>query len=155
MQNLWKASGFLNLVFDIFAIFNLSKYMPRINYSMYIASIYVMDFIILLIILDVLFVSYSFSKKKFSIMWPLDLLRSVASLFVTVFFLPITETLLSIVQCESDSNGNLVLNYFPDVICWQGWHLVHALIASLFTLIFVIFSCIVSLMFFEPMMSAD
>lgn len=85
------------MIFEFFNIFNLSNYMPRINYSMYIASIYFMDIIILMIILDVLYVSYSFSKKKFSMTWPLDLLKSVASLFVTVFFLPITETLLSIV----------------------------------------------------------
>ncbi len=93
----WKATGFLNIIFDIFAIFDPSKYMPRINYTTYIMGLYILDLVILLIIIDIMFVSYSFSRKKFSAMWPLAVLRSVASTFVTVLFLPITETLISIV----------------------------------------------------------
>ena len=46
---------------------------------------------ILMLMLDVVYVSYSFSKKKFTMMWPLDILKSVASLLVTVLFIPITE----------------------------------------------------------------
>jgi len=84
----------------------MQKYMPRINYFGFVASIYALDVVILLVILDILYVSYSFQRKKFTVFWPLDLLRSgnflfyfivVASLLVTVFFLPITETLISIV----------------------------------------------------------
>ena len=51
--------------------------------------------------LDILYVSYSFSRKKFAYTWPLDLLKSLVGLLVTVFFLPITETLISIVECSS------------------------------------------------------
>lgn len=52
---------------------------------------------ILLIIVDIMYVSYSFSRNRFVVMWPLYILRSIASLVVTVLFLPITETLTAII----------------------------------------------------------
>lgn len=76
--------------------------MPKINYFTYIISVYTMLFIILLIVLDILYVSYSFSRKRFAIMWPLYVLRSVTSLVVTVLFLPITETLIGVIDCYTD-----------------------------------------------------
>lgn len=56
--------------------------MPRINYETYIATIYVFNFIILAVFLDIGLVAYFFSKKRFSITWPLDLLKSGKYLFI-------------------------------------------------------------------------
>lgn len=49
--------------------------MPRINYNTYIIGVYFLVFLILLIILDIVYVSFSFSQKKFSITWPLKILN--------------------------------------------------------------------------------
>lgn len=92
----WKADQFITFVIDFFNYFQLQTYAPSINYGTYIISVYLMNFLVLLVILDILYVSYSFSQKRFSATWPLEILRSVASLLVTVFFLPITEVLLII-----------------------------------------------------------
>lgn len=91
-----------------------------ISYTNFIVSVYLMNLLILLIVLDILYVSYSFSRKRFAIMWPLQILRSIAAFVVTVLFLPITETLLIVIQCATatDGSGNFVLYYFPNVICW-------------------------------------
>ena len=81
-----------------------------------------MNFLILLIVVDIVYVSYSFSRKRFAIMWPLQILRSVASFVITVLFLPITETLLIVIQCTTLSppspNGLNVLYYYPNYVCW-------------------------------------
>jgi hypothetical protein len=50
--------------------------MPRINYVTFVMSIYFLDFLVLLIIIDIAYVSYSFSQKKFAVTWPLDVLKS-------------------------------------------------------------------------------
>lgn len=90
-----------------------------ISYLNFIISVYFMDFLILLILLDIIYVGYSFSRKRFAAMWPLQILRSVAAFVVTVLFLPITETLLVVIQCATDPvSGNFVLYYFPNVVCW-------------------------------------
>ena len=56
-------------------------------------------------VLDILYVSYSFSRKRFTHMWPLYILRSVTSIAVTVGFLPITESLSNIMNCLTNSDG--------------------------------------------------
>lgn len=119
VKDIWKATGFLEFIFEFFNKFDPTNYVPRINYTTYIIGLYLLDMIILLIFIDILYVSYSFSKKKFSLMWPLTILRSVTSYFVTVLFLPITETLISILQCTTNQNGELVLEYFENVLCWK------------------------------------
>ncbi|KAL4460692.1 hypothetical protein ABPG72_017168 [Tetrahymena utriculariae] len=153
LKHIWKASTFLDIIFSIFDLFNIQNYMPSINFYTYLAGVYLLVFVILLIILDILYVSYSFSQKKFSITWPLKVLNQVTSYFVTVFFLPITETLVSLLECQEE-NGHLVLANFNDQVCWQGWILFHQIICSLFNLIFVIISSIVALTFFEPRMTS-
>lgn len=65
----------------------------------------------MLIILDIIYVSYSFSQKRFRFLWPLFVLRSVTSLVVTVLFLPITETLTSVLSCSVDpETGKYVID---------------------------------------------
>jgi hypothetical protein len=40
------------------------------------------------------------------------------------------------------------MSSYPLVVCWQGWHLFHALIALLFITLFVIISTVVALALF-------
>jgi hypothetical protein len=44
---------------------------------------------------------------------------------------------------------------FPDIPCWQGWHLFHAAVTLLFSSIFVFISSIVALAMFEPRMTTN
>jgi hypothetical protein len=59
----------------------------NVQFSYYLVVFYGCITAIILLILDIIYVSYSFSKKKFTVLWPLFILRNVASLFVTVLFL--------------------------------------------------------------------
>ena len=78
-----------------------------ISWNLYLISFYTCILAIVLTVLDIIYVSYSFNRKKFTVMWPLHVLRNVVTLSVTVFFLPITEFLISMVECEQQ-NGELV-----------------------------------------------
>lgn len=133
---------------------SISNYLPSINYLTFIISVYFLLLVILLMILDIIYVSYSFSRKRFAVMWPLHVLRRGVSLVVTVFFLPITETLISLITCSTNENGEYAMELFPDVVCWQGWHILHSILACLFNLIFTIICSIVAYAFFEPRMGS-
>ena len=122
------------------------------EFPVFLFILYSLVFIILLILVDIVYVSYSFTKKKFKFTFPLVVLSQVVPLFVTVLFLPITETLLIVVQC-SEINGQWRMFSFPDVVCWEGWHLFHTSITLIFTTLFVIISSIVALALFEPRMT--
>lgn len=126
------------------------SYLPGISFDTFLIVLYLLIFLIILVLVDIIYVSYSFSKKRFRFTWPLIILAKLVPLFVTVFFVPITETLLSVVQCGASSNGEKyqVMKSFPDIICWQGWHLFHAAITLLFTSLFVFISTIVALALF-------
>jgi len=86
----WKASEFLELVIAFMNKLNISKHFKvEINYVYYLVYFYATIFLVLLLIIDIIYVTYCFQIKKFSFTWPLYLLRNFTGLFVTVFFLPI------------------------------------------------------------------
>jgi hypothetical protein len=118
--------------------------------------VYALVLLIILVLIDIIYVSYSFSKKKFRFTWPLVLLAQIVPLFVTIFFLPITETLISVVRCGTHESGDYqYMISFPDVICWEGWHLFHAAVTLLFSSLFVFISSVVALALFEPRMTTN
>ena len=52
---------------------------------------------VVLLMVNIAYVAYSFKIKKFAYMWPLLLLRNIAQLLVTVFFLAITDVLIIVI----------------------------------------------------------
>lgn len=148
----WNGGDSLQSLSNFFRKFNVSSYLPNAPFAAFLVILYFLIFIILLIVIDIIYVSYSFTKKKFKFTFPLVILAQVVPLFVTVLFLPISETLLNVVQCEVQGGVWIMVN-FPEVRCWEGWHLFHTTITLLFTTLFVIISSIVALALFEPRMT--
>lgn len=72
-----------------------------VNFSSFLIMLYLLISLIALVIIDIIYVAYSFSKKKFSSTWPLVVMAKVVPLIVTVFFLSIMETLISVVSCNT------------------------------------------------------
>ena len=103
---IWNGGTTLDNVTVLFGKLDINTYLPGINYGTFLIMVYFLILLIILVILDIIYVSYSFSKKKFRFTWPLILLAQIVPLFVTVLFLPITETLFSVVQCEASKDGN-------------------------------------------------
>lgn len=67
---------------------------------MFLAAFYFFIFLIFVIILDIVYVSISFNRKKFTSIWPLLFLRNFVNIAVTFLFLFIIETLLSMINCN-------------------------------------------------------
>ena len=44
---------------------------------------------------------------------------------------------------------------FPNIVCWQSWHLFHAAVTLLFVSIFVFICCVVALALFQPRMTTN
>ena len=145
----WNGGETLTNISSIFSKLNIMSYLPGVSFNTFLVMLYGLILLIILVLIDIIYVSYSFSKKRFRFTWPLVILAKLVPLFVTIFFLPITETLLSVVRCVSNENTDYqVMQSFPDVICWKGWHLFHASITLLFTSLFVFISSIVALALF-------
>jgi hypothetical protein len=59
-----------------------------------------------LLLIDAVFVAYSFSNQKFIVIWPLRVLRSVTSAMITIFFIPVFA-LFILVAVKSDWTSSL------------------------------------------------
>ncbi len=112
--------------------------------------------LIALFVADILYVAYSFSKKRFQALWPLELLAVVAPRMVTILFLPITETLIEVASCELLPGGQAyAMQSYPEVPCWQGWHVLHATVAVLSACVFAVVCSVVALTLYEPRIRKD
>jgi hypothetical protein len=154
----WNGGETLNNIFNFLTgILNIDNLFPGINYNAFLALLYLIIFMIVLVILDIAYVSYSFNKKKFRFTLPLVLLAQIVPLFVTILFIPVTEFLLNIINCSpSETDPDVqVLQYFPTVVCFEGSHLIHVSITMFFTSIFVFISTVVAMALFEPRMTAN
>src|SRR3569833_4362844 len=88
MEFPWKSDAVLKYLQTFLLFFQLPNWLGKLDLTTYLVIFYICIFIVCLVILDIFYVSYSFSRKKFSFVWPLQALRSVCGLFVTVLFLP-------------------------------------------------------------------
>jgi hypothetical protein len=154
----WNGGETLNNIFNLLsAVLSINTLMPGINYTAFLIFLYLVIFSIVLIIIDIVYVSYSFTKKKFRFTLPLVLLAQIVPLFVTFLFIPVFEILLNIINCNpsEDDPSVQVLAFFPTVQCFRGTHMIHASITLFFTTIFVFISTVVAMTLFEPRMTAN
>ena len=158
IYSVWKASQLLNVIFNVFNFFQLQTYFgSAFTYTNYVIAFYLVVTVIILVFINITYVSYAFSKKRVSAIWPVIVLRSVASLVFTLFFLPITELLIGMLQCQSasDGSGMYVLANYESVECFKGSHIIHATVAIIITVLFAIVGFVVVLACFEVRMLTE
>lgn len=157
INHLWNSTDLFQSVLRIFAFFDMSKfYGGVITWKVYVFFFYILIFTILFIIVDIIYVSYSFKRKKFTAIWPLMILRNFVNLAVTILFLFITETLISMIQCPWNDTLQAYQHInFPNVQCFVGFHLFHTIVSVLFNIIFVLISLIVALNYYESRISSQ
>lgn len=116
---------------------------------MYIIIFYVGLAVVCFAALDIIYVSYSYSKKKFALIWPLQALRALASLFVTILYLPLLDYFFSVLSCVNDRSGKLVHSIFTEIACWQDMYILHAVLAIVISILFLAISLTISITYFE------
>ena len=97
----WSSGDTMDSIRGIVDKISVSAYIPGIEFDTFLILLYTLIFLIITVILDIIYVAYSFSKKKFKFTWPLVYLAKIVPLIVTVMFLPIMETLLEVVNCSA------------------------------------------------------
>lgn len=153
---LWNATDLFNSILVFITFFNITQYFGDIiTWNIFLLMFYGYVAIIFVIIVDIIYVSISFNRKQFTSLWPLIFLRNFVNMAVTFLFLPISESLLSMIDCQFNVNAQqYVHSSYPDVICYVGTHLIHTIFSIGFTAVFVIISLIVAINYFETRMSS-
>jgi hypothetical protein len=145
----WNSEKVVKVLHSIVNYFNIVTYLDSTSYDLYVTFFYIGIAILGFAIVNVVYVNYAFSRKKFSFNWPIMILKYIATLFVTILYLPFLDYFISIVACVKDNYGNTVHSYFSEVTCWSGMHILHAVFAIIGSLIFFCMSIVISLTFFE------
>jgi hypothetical protein len=98
VRPIWNSSSVFAGIISIITFFNIGdQFGTFMTETVFLIQFYFLVVLILLIMLDIIYVSISFKRKKFNAIWPLTLLRNFVNIAVTVLFQPIVETLLEIV----------------------------------------------------------
>ena len=85
----WRAGSLFDYFETIINAFQIINYITNIAWSTYLIIFYLGITLVVLILIDIAYVLYSISRKKFVVMWPLKALANFCSIFVTVLFLPL------------------------------------------------------------------
>lgn len=139
---------YLEWFFNLFQFDTLYYY---VDLTTFLVIFYGGILVVILVILDIIYVSYSFQQKKFKYLWPLKLLRSVCSLLVTVLFQNFLELFGYFLKCmpSPDDATVSVMVLFPDIVCWQGMHLLHASVSIVVSFVFILICLVAANALFE------
>ncbi|KAJ1558862.1 hypothetical protein HK096_000876 [Nowakowskiella sp. JEL0078] len=100
------------------------------------------------VLLNTLWVGYSFSKNNFRYMWTLRLLRATLGLFATILYIPILSIFTRIfIQCSPSGD---YLSTDDLVKCWSGLELLVRVGTLVVTLIFIVVVIAVVATMYEP-----
>jgi len=130
-------------------LFQVNYYLAMFDSIVYVSLFYLAILLVALTIIDIFYVSYAISKKKFSYLWPIRVLRSVCGLFITALFLPLTELFFSMMACESDESGVMVNTTAPAIVCWEGLHILYSASAIIVSSVFLVIAIIVAMTYFD------
>lgn len=152
----WRAGSLYDTFEVIIDSFQIIDYISNFPWFSYLLVFYLGISLVLLVIIGIVYVTYSISRKRFAYVWPLKALAGFCSIFVTVLFMPLLSTpaqplelFVSMVTCVASPQGNRVHSFYDDVRCWQGAHIFHAVMAIVMSVLFVGIALVVTLTFYE------
>jgi len=144
----WKNDGFRFYFESALFMIQIAYWCYYLTWESYVAIFYIFNILILLVIFDIIYIGYSFHTNRFTVFWPLTILRSTCGLFVTVLFMPLMDLLTSMAQCDFE-DGLWVQQFFPFIECWKGVHLFHTIFGLVVSGLFVVVCTVVSLTYYE------
>jgi len=140
----WKNDSFATYFKGFFNVFTLTYWCSLLNHTSYLTIFYIAAGILFISVLNLIYASYLFSSKQFTIMWPFHALYINFSLAITILYYPFIDLFSSTFRCKDG------MHYmFDHIECWKHLHILHAVTGIVALLVFVAIYLIVSLCFFE------
>lgn len=144
MQTVWKSDDVFLYISSFLSFTHISHWLNLVPLSSYLVIFYVSAVAAVLPFSLALYVGYAQAKPNRQVHWPVVALRLACHLVPSVLFVPLQESLVSMLACEA---GQSV--YSPGLACWQGLHILHAVVAVLCSIALVVFAAATSLLFFH------
>jgi hypothetical protein len=166
----WGNNSITKFLFDMTSKANIVSYLYGGSPLVFFTVFYINVSAFILIILNIAYVSYSFSRKYFTVTWPLYVLRSVAKIYITILFEPVFELFLSVFSCypqgsavlppsslvPNNSNSTIYVNLVsPDYVCFNWAHYIHMAVSFIVILLLLITGLIVGMSFYDSSEVSD
>ena len=116
----------------------ITGYLLNVSDIVYVSVTYIFTGFIILLIVDISYVSYCIQKNFFPVSWPLAVLRNAIKilpfLFLPMFgefsFLIYLELFLMILSCNPTNSQNKVNQHsinrlIPTMICYENVYIIH------------------------------
>ena len=68
---MWKSETIIKYLSEILSTFRIIYWIKKLTFDIYIIIFYVTIFLIFLIMIDFIYVAYSFKNRKFQFIWPI------------------------------------------------------------------------------------
>ncbi|CAD8151019.1 unnamed protein product [Paramecium pentaurelia] len=149
IQNIWKNQPVSDAISYFLSCFLLSPYTNSSNYSSLIILLYLCIGIFTLSTMLTFFIGLGLNKKKQENNWIKKGLKILINLFLSILYLPIIDVFISIIDCGFDENGVYVHNQFQDQECWVDTHILHGIVAIIFSILFYCYCVCFSMLYFE------
>jgi len=85
----WNDTGTSVRIFNVLNAPNFTDYLHNSSTIAYIVTFYFCVLLVLLVALNIIYISISFNRKYFTVTWPLYILRYIAKFILTIFFMPL------------------------------------------------------------------
>ena len=131
-------AGFLDIV-RVFPAIESTK-----STALYLAAIFIMHAFLAVYIFQLVFIDYSIGIGKFYFNFPVKLLGNMSSLLIWVLVSPITETMISIFDCDGSSH-----RIMTDVVCWGGPHLVYCVFCMYSLVLLIAITLLIAILYNE------
>ncbi len=140
LQSAWNNSDNIKKIYNVLNKFEIVNYFNS-NKLVYLLVNYLILFLLILIIFDIIYVAYSVGRGFFSMMMLVHILKYLLYILTTILFLPFLRLFLSLFQCTVEKKHLIV----SKMNCFTGLHYLHSflsVISMIILLVLVAFSII-------------
>lgn len=151
--SIWGNADLSSTILNIISNFDLQNYTENQTKLAFLLIFYTLMLIVVLTILNIFYVIYSFNRNYFTYTWPLVILNNIVKIFLTLLFMPILEYFISVFLCTQYTNtsGNVINVITPtyEIVCFSTEHVIYCIISALLCSIFTFICIIVAINFFQ------
>jgi hypothetical protein len=148
----WSCPSFFNFINVVFDYLHFSRIVRHTSWQAYIIAFFMNLSLAFIFVFCSAAIYFHNVAKKPQFGFATLFSKLFARLYVYILFIPAIDLLLSINECERQTTGTFRMVYFPQVVCFKGFHLSCSILGIIVAALFLPLVLLYSGLFFEPML---
>jgi len=150
IKQYWNYDLIINGISFVLSKITIIEYMKNTSEKIYTVIFYVAIFWLVLMIINIAYVTYSYTRSMFSVTWPLTTLKYFIRSIMCFIYIPFLELYFTILNCRINSVTGKSMNFYvTQYECWTGTQVIHSIVGIIAILILIIFALIIGYIYYE------